>query len=51
MITDLLSLTKEDSIVKINLEEIDLEKLLEEISEDYIDIAEFQEKDSYLILN
>ncbi|WP_143475843.1 sensor histidine kinase [Clostridioides difficile] len=44
MITDLLSLTKEDSIVKVNLEEIDLEKLLEEISEDYIDIAEFQEK-------
>ncbi len=51
MITDLLSLTKEDSIVKVNLEEIDLEKLLEEISEDYIDIAEFQEKDSCLILN
>lgn len=44
MITDLLSLTKEDSIVKVNLEEVDLERLLEEISEDYIDIAEFQEK-------
>lgn len=41
MIIDLLFFIKEDFIVKVNLEEIDLEKLLEEILEDYIDIVEF----------
>lgn len=45
MINDLLSLMKEDSITKLNLESVDLEELIGDIYKDYIDIAEFQEKD------
>lgn len=44
MINDLLSLTKEEAITKVNLENINIEELLDEISHDYIDIAEIQEK-------
>ncbi|MBO3442930.1 HAMP domain-containing sensor histidine kinase [Clostridium sp. CCUG 7971] len=44
MISDLLSLTKEEAIVKLNLESIDLKELIDEISNDYIDIAEIQNK-------
>lgn len=51
MINDLLSLTKEEAIVKQSFEKIELEGLLEEISKDYIDIAQIQEKDFRLISN
>lgn len=44
MISDLLSLTKEDSITSLNLEKFNLEELLEEVCRDYKDIAEIQEK-------
>ncbi|RDY29021.1 sensor histidine kinase [Romboutsia weinsteinii] len=44
MISDLLSLTKEDSITKTNLEKLDIKQLIDEISNDYADIAEFQNK-------
>lgn len=45
MISDLLSLTKEDSITSINLENVNIEELLEEVCRDYKDIAEIQYKD------
>ncbi|MGL5316242.1 MAG: sensor histidine kinase [Peptostreptococcaceae bacterium] len=44
MISDLLSLTKEEAITKVNLENINIEDLINEICNDYIDIAEIQEK-------
>ena len=44
MISDLLSLTKEEAIIKVNLENTNIEELVNEISNDYIDIAEIQEK-------
>lgn len=44
MINDLLSLTKEEAIINVNLENINIEDLLNEICNDYIDIAEIQEK-------
>lgn len=44
MINDLLSLTKEEAIIKVNLENTNVEELLNEISQDYIDIACIQEK-------
>lgn len=44
MINDLLSLTKEEAIVKLNLENINLKDLIDEISNDYIDIAHIQNK-------
>jgi len=45
MINDLLCLTKEDTITKINPEAINVAKLLKEISDDYIDIAHIQGKE------
>ncbi len=44
MISDLLYLTKEDSISKTNKEETNIKELLSEISNDYIDIAQIQDK-------
>lgn len=44
MISELLSLTKEESIVKLNYEVFSIESLFEEISESYSEIAEYQEK-------
>jgi len=44
MISELLSLTKEESIIAIHIESIDLMKLFEEMSESYDEIAEYQDK-------
>ncbi|MDK2585171.1 HAMP domain-containing sensor histidine kinase [Romboutsia sedimentorum] len=44
MISDLLYLTKEDSINKTNKEQTNIKELLNEISNDYIDIAQVQDK-------
>lgn len=45
MISDLLSLMKEEAEVeKLNLKSVDLKEILEEISNNYIDIAEIQNK-------
>ena len=45
MITDLLSLTKEDLITNINLEKIDIEDLIHEIYKSYEEIAEITNKE------
>ena len=45
MVNDLLSLTKEDGIVQLNKENLDLKTLIDEITEDYFDIAEYQDKE------
>lgn len=45
MVNDLLSLTKEDGIVQLNKEHFDLKNLIDEITEDYFDIAEYQDKE------
>ena len=45
MVNDLLSLTKEDGIVQLNKENFDLKTLIDEITEDYFDIAEYQDKE------
>lgn len=47
MVNDLLSLTKEDGIVQLNKEVFNLKDILDEIQEDYFDIAEYQEKEFY----
>ena len=44
MISDLLSLTKEDAITKLNISEINIKDFIEDICSDYIDIADIQEK-------
>ncbi|MEF9991574.1 MAG: HAMP domain-containing sensor histidine kinase [Romboutsia sp.] len=44
MISDLLSLTKEDSITKVNLEKVNIVNIIDEISSDYGDIAQMQDK-------
>lgn len=44
MIKDMLSLTKEDSIIKINVSEFNLMELLEDLYESYIEFAEIEEK-------
>ncbi len=51
MISDLLSLTKEESISKINKEDIDVSLLLEDIRNKYMDIAEIQEKSFNININ
>ena len=45
MINDLLSLTKEDYISKMNFENIDIENIVCEIYKDYEEIAEMQDKE------
>ena len=44
MINDLLSLSKEEAITKVTYSRFDIVDLLEEISNNYIDIAQIQEK-------
>lgn len=44
MIKDLLSLSKEDAIIKLKVEEVNMDDLVEEIYRDYIDIATMQNK-------
>ena len=44
MISELLSLTKEESIVKLNIERVDIEALFKETFKSYIEIADYQEK-------
>lgn len=44
MITDLLSLSKEDSIITINEETFELDELIDDLSKDYKDIADIQGK-------
>ncbi|MPM83375.1 Adaptive-response sensory-kinase SasA [bioreactor metagenome] len=51
MINDLLCLTKEDSITTLNKEEVNIEQLINEISNDYLDIAEVQNKKFNINLN
>ena len=45
MVNDLLALTKGDGIVKLNKEEFNLFEMINEITEDYAEIAEFQDKE------
>ena len=44
IIQDLLSLTKEDAVVKLNIENIDIEELFNEIYSDYSEISLLQNK-------
>ena len=51
MINDLLCLAKEDSIVSINRENVNIEILLNEIGSDYVDIAQIQNKQFNVNIN
>ena len=44
MISDLLSLSKEDAITKLKIEKINMDELVGEIYRDYVDIAAIQNK-------
>ena len=44
MISDLLSLTKEEAITKLSIKEINIRNFIDDICEDYIDIADIQDK-------
>lgn len=44
MVNDLLHLTKEESISKLNIEELNIIEFIESISSDYIEIADIQNK-------
>ena len=44
MISDLLSLTKEEAITKLSIKEINIRNFIEDICIDYIDIADIQDK-------
>lgn len=44
MISDLLSLTKEEAIIKLSIKEINIRNFIDDICEDYIDIADIQDK-------
>lgn len=44
MISDLLSLTKEEAITKLSIKEINIRNFIDDICEDYIDIADIQNK-------
>lgn len=44
MINDLLHLTKEDNIVNLNLREVNIKEIIENIYDNYIEIAQMQEK-------
>ncbi|WP_286155172.1 sensor histidine kinase [Romboutsia ilealis] len=44
MISDLLSLTKEEAIIKLSIKEINIRNFIDDICEDYIDIADIQNK-------
>lgn len=51
MITDLLSLTKEDTLSNLNIESFDMVEFLEEISRDYSDFCEIENKNFNLNCN
>lgn len=51
MISDLLSLTKEDAIIKLNISEINIKSFIKDICIDYIDIAQIQEKQFDIMFN
>lgn len=44
MVNDLLKLTKEDAITKLELEEFDINELIKELSYDYMEISEIYDK-------
>lgn len=44
MINDLLSLTKEEAITKLNINEVNIKSFINDICVDYIDIANMQDK-------
>ena len=44
MISDLLSLTKEEAITKLNITEVNIKNFIKAICVDYVDIADIQEK-------
>ena len=44
MISDLLSLTKEEAITKLNITEVNIKNFIKDICVDYVDIAYIQEK-------
>lgn len=44
MISDLLSLTKEEAITKLNITEVNIKNFIKDIYVDYVDIADIQEK-------
>ena len=44
MISDLLSLTKEEAITKLNITEVNIKNFIKDICGDYVDIADIQEK-------
>ena len=44
MISDLLSLTKEEAITKLNITEVNIKNFIQDICVDYVDIADIQEK-------
>ena len=44
MICDLLSLTKEEAITKLNITEVNIKNFIKDICVDYVDIADIQEK-------
>ncbi|WP_373601225.1 sensor histidine kinase [Paraclostridium bifermentans] len=44
MVNDLLKLTKEDGITKLELEEFDINELIKELSYDYVEISEIYNK-------
>ncbi len=51
MIKDLLSLSKEDAVTKLNIEKINIEDVVSELYRDYTDISEMQNKHLRLKLN
>ena len=51
MISDLLSLTKEDAIIKLNISEINIKSFIKDICIDYIDIAKMQDKQFDITFN
>lgn len=44
MISDLLSLTKEEAITNLNITEVNIKNFIKDICVDYVDIADIQEK-------
>ena len=44
MISDLLSLTKEEAITKLNITEVNIKNFIKDICVDYVDIADIQEQ-------
>ena len=51
MISDLLSLTKEEAITKLNISEVNIKNFIKDICVDYVDIADIQEKEFDIYFN